>query len=108
MFLTRRKKMTKCFECPSMAYADFDENTYHVRWCDPRGRKCSEIWPGDCPQVQKETQYAEAVEAYNKRYSMGVEEYYTWCAKTTRKSSLDESAKYAEKFAGPEPEIEDF
>jgi hypothetical protein len=88
-----------------MAYAGCDEKTYtyHVRWCDQRKKKCSEVYPKDCPQVKKEAQYAEAKEAYNKRYSMGVKEYYAWCARIGKKPDMGESAEYAKKFAGPEP-----
>jgi hypothetical protein len=98
----------KCFECPFMAYALFDEGTYAVRWCDKRGTKCSEAWPKDCPYVQSETRYAEAVKAYNKRYSTGIEEYYAWRKKTGKEADIAESAAYAKKFAGPVPKTEEF
>jgi hypothetical protein len=87
-----------------MAYAAFNEDTYYARWCDQRNQRCSEVWPKSCPQIQRETLYAEAVEAYNERYSMGVEEYYALYAN----ADMDKADKYAEKLAGPEPKIEDF
>jgi cytosine/adenosine deaminase-related metal-dependent hydrolase len=91
-----------------MAYAGFDENTYYARWCEQRNQKCSEVWPKDCPYVQRETKYAEAMEAYNKRYSAGIENYYAWCENTAKKSDICEAARYAKKCAGPEPKEEDF
>jgi hypothetical protein len=91
-----------------MEYADFDENTYHVRWCDQRNKKCSEVWPKDCPQVQRETRYAEALKAYNERYNMKVDEYYAWCAKIKKVGDICEAEEYAGRLAGPEPKEEDF
>jgi hypothetical protein len=91
-----------------MAYKGFDENTCYVRWCDQRNQKCSEVWPKDCPQIQRKTRYAEAMEAYNRRYSASIENYYGWCAKTVKRANINEAARYAEKFAGPEPKEEDF
>jgi hypothetical protein len=97
----------KCFECPSMAYHIFG-GYYATHWCDRCNRKCSEVWPKDCPHISKETQYVEAMEAYNKRYSAGVENYYAWCAKTVKKVDMSEAARYAKNCAGPEPKMEDF
>jgi hypothetical protein len=91
-----------------MAYTGLGENTYYVRWCDLRNKKCSEIWPEGCPQVQRKTGYAKAMKAYNERFSIGVSEYYAGCAKTESATDMYESAEYAEAFAGPEPKMEDF
>jgi hypothetical protein len=93
-----------------MAYVITKEGNckYASRWCAQCGAKCLEVWPKDCPHVQRETRYAEAMEAYNRRYSGSIEDYYGWCEKTVKKSSLTEAAEYAKKFAGPEPKEEDF
>jgi hypothetical protein len=93
-----------------MAYVITKEGNckYASRWCAQYGAKCLEVWPKDCPEVKKETKYAEATEAYNKRYSMGVEHYYAQCEKEGKKPNMADAAKSAEKFAGPEPKMEDF
>jgi hypothetical protein len=100
----KEKRMLKCFECVYMEYSGFDENTYYVRWCGKCNRKCSEVWPEGCPDIKKEILYAEAMEAYNKRHSVGVEEYCAWHAD----ADMEKAAKYAEGFAGPGPKKEDF
>jgi hypothetical protein len=78
-----------------MAYAELDDDSYYVSWCDRCGKKCSEVWPKDCPHAQRETRYAEAVEAHKARYRMGVKEYYAWCAKTVKRADRIEAAAYA-------------
>jgi hypothetical protein len=106
----RKEQPMKCFECPWMAYVITKEGNckYASRWCSQCGAKCLEVWPKDCPEVKKETKYAEAMEAYDKRYSMGVEEYYAWHERTGNKPDTSEAADCAKKFAGPEPKMEDF
>jgi hypothetical protein len=98
----------KCFECPYLAYAGEEDNMYFVRWCDQRKKKCSEVYPNDCPQVQRETLYAEAVDAYNERYNRYIEACYDWQDRLGTTPNISEVAECAEKFAGPEPRMEDF
>jgi hypothetical protein len=91
-----------------MAYAVLDENSYYARWCDQRNRKCSEVWPKDCPEIKRETLYEEAVKAYDKKLRTGIEEYYAWCKRNGKERDTSELVEYTRKFAGTEPKLEDF
>jgi hypothetical protein len=93
-----------------MAYVITKEGNckYASRWCAQSGAKCFEVWPKDCPEIKRETLYAEAMKAYEEKYTMCVEEYYARCAQIGKKPNTDAAAKCAEKSAGPEPKMEDF
>jgi hypothetical protein len=90
----------KCFECPYLAYAGFDENTYYVRWCDQRNRKCSEIYPEGCPVETKEKMLRKLEPKRFERYMAGLDEYYARQKKVGRQPDMIEAHEYAEKFAG--------
>jgi hypothetical protein len=56
--------------------------------------------------MKAEREYAERLEAYRRRYSMGIKEYYAMRSKAGKNPVINDSAGYAQRFAGPEPQLE--